>query len=120
MRKHIWAIGLKNYIQIRAASKPPRKVVTEATTIVKELETNTDLFSGCQCPFCQGQRGVKQVSKPFKIVITHYVGGKILCTLPKCKFGLLLAEGCMCQLPNNLIKLALELGGICCAPYIDT
>ena len=107
----VFVIGLKNYIELRVAHQPPKKIVTkfEKPVTVKVYEP------------CWNFRGdpprFKIVNKQLKIVTTFYMGGRVLCIIKRKKFIVLtkrvvdtvrVKTGAMKELPPWLAQAFLD------------
>lgn len=98
-----FAIGLKGWVQIRKAMKPPVLVETSATKVVKGARKtwDTTLRSGW------GDYAEKPYKKRFVIKTAIYNGGKVIATLQTRKFSNLfkasIREHALIELPKEMI-----------------
>ena len=75
----VFAIGLKNYIELRVAHQPPKKIVTKFEKPVQVKVYEGSWNWGDTPKF-------KIVDKQLKIVTTFYTGGRVLCIITRRKF----------------------------------
>lgn len=103
-----FAIGLKGWVQLRVARKPPRVVASEATTLVKHtsyrwvpgVEMNQDGFV-----LRYGRMVATTKPKKLKMVCTIYEGGRTLATIASAKVRRKLK---ISILENGLVEISKE------------
>lgn len=106
-----YAIGLKGWVQIRTAAKPPTLVISEAELPAVEF-TRTYIpgtFDSLGFPLTYGHWGPRQrVETPLPIKLYVYEGGRTIRTLKSLKFrvltGLSVRENQLKQLDAAHVK----------------
>jgi hypothetical protein len=81
MNKQIYAVGLKNYIELRTASKPPQLKVTKrikkGSLTFRNWEHNPDTF--------MSREVTRTVDRLIPITCSTFVGGRFLGSLKRRK-----------------------------------
>lgn len=70
MKKRLFAIGMKKWVELRVADEPPKR---EASSFSKEVEVPTYSY-------------YHTVKKRIRFNVVIYEGGKVLCTIPRQKW----------------------------------
>lgn len=118
----IWAVGLKEWVQLRESKEAPRAIPTEASRPSVEV-SRTPIYSPSGA--WTGRMKSRKVKKEFTIKIVAFEGGKVKATLKRRSFtektGISIKEGDVREVPpsiaNVLIaddwsqKIPQELGG---------
>ena len=89
MTKSIYAIGFRDWIELREATKPPREY---RTSFVRNVKQRYGFFP------------LEKV--PFKFTVVTHMGGKVICTLKRATFnkrvpGLVVHTGEMKLVPSR-------------------
>jgi hypothetical protein len=104
--KHIYAIGLKGWTELRECDTKPKRYVTETVRPVKTLRYIPSNYD-------TGQMGYyKDIKRNMSIKAVVYLGGKVVKTLKTGTFAHLTQisirnGGCM-KLPADLVAALLE------------
>lgn len=110
--RRYFAIGLKNWVQIRVAMKPPKAVTTCSTTTIQSRQLKWILPDRRGEPYGGHYEEVIE-PKELKLEMTVYEGGRTLVTIPLARFIRLfkasLREGCLMELMAEQISKIKEL-----------
>ena len=94
MSKRYFAIGLRGWIQVRVAAKPPIPTTTQATTMVKQAKVNfVEGRYGDDGRYIYGHNNVTFTPKELKMKVTIYKGGRTIRTIKSSRFASLLKVG---------------------------
>lgn len=104
--KRYFAIGLKGWVQLRTALKPPREVITEAAIMVPEVRSRWVIDEAN--PW--GHYVNSDIKKRINLKTTSFEGGRTVATIRAEKFarqlGIKLKEGGMVELSAEQGKAA--------------
>lgn len=100
MTRHYFAIGFKNWVELRVASVPPKKEDSTAKRTIEYEETGFDP---------KGKMTKIQVKKPVTIKACYYSGGKVVGVYPNTTFyhltGINVLDGQMSSVGPKLVTL---------------
>lgn len=104
--KRVFVIGLsKNWVEIRAHHKPPRKMVSEAEKSYKYKQRFHQYGYFDRNGRYYPSRDNETHSGKLKISCTNYMGGKVLTTMKTRKFrsltGVTISNGAMIELTQD-------------------
>lgn len=111
---HLWAVGMKGWVEIRSAPSPPRKKVSETIKKIQYRDTRPVFYPRAQDGWGEYRSSNKLVRRDLKLTVTTFSGGRVCATLKADTFArhtkVRVGSGGLIELTPDMITVLTEKG----------